>query len=310
MTLDIMVIIKQMVILFSAVAIGFIATKYGALGADAPRHFSDMVILIANPCMSLYSVLGSERVLSNLEVVELTLIAIGVYGSLMLLAIGIPKLLRVQGPDAGLYRFMLVFSNVGFMGYPLLRALYGPGSVFYGSIFNLVFQILAYTYGSHQIAPNHPEAKFSWKMALQPNIIASLLGYIFYLTDFKAPELVVSVIGFIEPIGSALSMLTIGCILATVPIRQVFGTKPLYPLLILKQIILPVVYYLILSQFVTNQLMLAIVVVMVSVPVAALSAVLSTRLGANRQLGASGVFLSTLLSLVSIPFVMWLLLIR
>ena len=42
---------------------------------------------------------------------------------------------------------MLIFSNLGFMGIPIIEELYGRGAIFYVALYTLVYNILFYTYG-------------------------------------------------------------------------------------------------------------------------------------------------------------------
>ena len=47
------------------------------------------------------------------------------------------KLLRLPRQSHGLYMFMAVFENIGFMGIPLINAIYGGEGVLYTAIFNI-----------------------------------------------------------------------------------------------------------------------------------------------------------------------------
>ncbi len=40
---------------------------------------------------------------------------------------------------------MLLFANTGFMGIPIINALYGKEAVFYAAILDMVFDIFLYT---------------------------------------------------------------------------------------------------------------------------------------------------------------------
>ena len=111
--MDLSSIFTQMALLFAVIALGYIATKCHVLDANSNRHFSNLVICITNPCTVLHSVLAGEHVLTNGEVFQLTGYSFAVFGFMILVAPLVAKLLRVK-EDVGLYRFMIVFSNVGF----------------------------------------------------------------------------------------------------------------------------------------------------------------------------------------------------
>lgn len=304
---DISTIFMQILLLFSVIALGYIAAKCHVLNADSNRHLSNLVICITNPCSILYAVLHGKNTLTNQEVLLLTAIAVGAYGLLILLAHFVPRLLHVTGSDAGVYRFMFVFSNVGFFGFPVVKAVFGSGAVFYAAIFNLVFQFLAYTYGVKQISSRPEDARLRLKTFCKPILIASLLAYVFYLTKFKAPSFVVRVLGFVDQVTSPVCMIVIGCALAAVPVRRVFTNWRLYPILAVKQIAIPLLCYWALAPFVENQLILGITVIMMSMPIAAMTSLFCSKYNNNQELAASGVFMSTLFAIAAIPLMMWLL---
>lgn len=291
------------------IAIGYLCAKCGVLPQSARRYLSEMVLTITNPCSVLFAVLDGENALSQLQVLLLTAIAFVSYVLLILLAKLLPRVLRENGRDAGVWRFMLVFSNVGFFGFPVVRAIFvhDSSSVFYAAIFNLVFQFLAYTYGARQISGDPQEGKLRPKLLLKPIILASLLSYAIYFTGWRAPAFVTDTVGFLAKVTSPVCMLIIGITLASVPIRRVFFRWKLYPTLLVKQVGIPVAVYFALSGFVKNETILGISVVMMAMPVAALTALFCAKYERDGELAASGVFVSTLLSIVTIPLLMWIL---
>lgn len=303
--MDLSSIFTQMALLFAVIALGYIATKCHVLDANSNRHFSNLVICITNPCTVLHSVLAGEHVLTNAEVFQLTGFSFGVFGFMVLVAPLVVKLLRIR-EDAGLYRFMIVFSNVGFIGFPVVRAVFGANAVFYAAIYNLVFQLVLYTYGVRQISRNPADRKIGWRMFCKPIIIASLLAYVFYLVDFRAPAYVVNALGLVDQLTSPLSMLVIGCALAQVPVKNVFNNWRTYPFIAIKQLLLPVICFLILRLFVANQLILGMLTIMTLMPIANMAAMFCAKYDGNQPLAASTTFVSTLFSLIGIPILMFI----
>ncbi|MCQ2418599.1 MAG: AEC family transporter [Clostridia bacterium] len=305
---DITTIFLKILQLVIVIAIGYAATKARVITQEGKKHLSELVLTITNPCSVLFAVLSGENTLTKKQVLLLTAIAFVAYGFLILVAHFLPKVLR-EKKDAGVWRFMMVFSNVGFFGFPVVRAVFVKDSsaVFYAAIFNLVFQLLAYTYGARQISGDREEGRLRPKLLLKPIIIASLLAYVIYFTGWKAPKFMTDTVGFMANVTSPLCMLIIGSSLAIVPVGRVFTRWKLYPVLILKQIGIPVAVYFALSGFVTNETILGICVIMMAMPVAALTALFCTKYERDGELAASGVFLSTLLSVATIPLLMWLL---
>ena len=82
-----------------------------------------------------------------------------VYGFTILCGLFVPRLLGTEPEDRGVYRVMLIFSNIGFMGFPLIRAMYGAEALLYASLFTIPFNFLIYTYGSSILQPKGSEKK-------------------------------------------------------------------------------------------------------------------------------------------------------
>lgn len=302
--MDLSSIFSQMLLLFSVIALGYVATKCHVLDANSNRHFSNLVICITNPCTVLYSVLAGEHVLTNGEVFQLTGFSFAVFAFMILVAPLIVKLLRIT-EDAGLYRFMTVFSNVGFIGFPVVKAVFGSNAVFYAAIFNLVFQLVLYTYGVRQISKNPADRKIGWRMFCKPIITASLLAYVFYLADYRAPQYVVNVLGLVDQLTSPLSMLVIGCALAQVPVKKVFSNWRTYPFIAIKQLVLPVICFFVLRLFIKNELILGMLTIMTLMPIANMAAMFCAKYNGNQALAASTTFVSTLFSMIGIPVLMF-----
>ena len=102
-------------------------------------------------------------------------------------------------------------------------------------------------------------------------------------------------------------MLIIGCALAQMKLRRVFDQWRLYVLCAVKLLLFPACVWAILRRVVNNELMVAITVLLISMPVATNSTIISYRCGGDQETASAGIFLSTLLSLGTLPLLMYLL---
>ncbi len=300
-------VIQQMGVLFLIIGLGYAAAKAKLFPANTNRSLAQLVIYITNPCTVLYSVLGKDRGLSNNQVLLLTLIAVVFFAVVIAAGLILPRVLRCPRETRGMYAFMVTFSNMGFLGFPVVSALYGADAVFYASIFNLIFQLVVYTYGVWLVGGAKGGFRLQWKTFLSPIILASIFAYICYLTDLKAPSFVVKTLEMLASVTSPVCMLVIGIALAAVPLGRVFRNWRLYVISFVKLLGLPLLAYAILRPFVTHPLILGITVVIAAMPVATMSTLLASKYGADEELAAGGVFLSTLMSLATIPVLMWVL---
>ena len=117
-------IIIQIAIVFILIAIGYAANKLKVLDEEFNRKLSKLVILIACPCLVLYSVMGESVPQRGLI---LPLLLIGLLSHALLLTAGVllPRLFCRCPTRRGIYSFMIAFSNIGFIGYPIVAAIFG-----------------------------------------------------------------------------------------------------------------------------------------------------------------------------------------
>ena len=304
--MNVAALFQKMIVLFLSMVAGFIAAKCRVMDKDTNKRISALVVGLTNPLQIICSVMTDERLLTNGEVLQLTVIAAGCFAVVIALSFLIPRLLHVSGKEAGLYRFMMIFSNIGFLGYPLAESLFGESAVFYVSIFVMFFQLVCWSYGVNLIGGDG-HFHWEWKILLSPCIIAALGAYLIYFTDLHIPTVIAEACKYVGGLTSPLIMLVIGCSLASLSFRDVFGHWQIYVIALVKLICMPLLGYAILHLFVSNEMVLGISIMTLCMPVATNATIISYQQKGNDSLASSGVFLTTLLSVVTIPLMMTIL---
>ena len=110
-------------------------------------------------------------------------------------------------------------------------------------------------------------------------------------------------------ITTPMAMLLIGSTLANIPLKEVFSELRIYPYTIIKQVIVPIIAYPILNMFISDSLILGITLIMISMPVANSAVLFATEYDGDISLAAKTVFMTTLLSVVTIPLIVALFLV-
>lgn len=304
--MDITAITQQMIILFALLLVGFSANKLGYMNAGFNKAFSGFVINVSTPAMILHSVMGQQRLLTRGEIFLLLGISVASYLLVILLSGLVPKLLRTEKAEGSLWRFMMIFSNVAFMGFPVISSLFGESAVFYASIFGMPFNLLVYSYGVRLVSGGR-EGGFDRKTLLSPCILASVLAMGIYLAEVPIPDILTVTLGYLADITVPGAMLIIGSSLALVPLRTVFRDWQVYVLSALKLIAIPVLMWVVMSLLPVSDMLVKVTVVMWAMPVATNCTMLATQYGGDEQLASRGVLISTLFSIMTIPLLMQLL---
>ncbi|MBQ1280749.1 MAG: AEC family transporter [Oscillospiraceae bacterium] len=262
------------------------------------KTLSKIVNFITNPCTMLYSAVCSEQVLTNGEVFLMLGTVSGVYLVLILLSRFIPPLLRVPKEQTGQYRFMMIFTNCAFVGIPVVSAVFGPQGVFCVAIFTMVFCAVVYTYGACLV---RGDTHFNFRDLLSPMFIAAVLSLIGYLLRIRLTGIPETVLGMLNGVTSPLAMIVTGCALSAVPLGKVFGNWRLYIVAFLKMIVIPVCALFVLRYVLQNPLALGVTVCLIGMPIAMNFTLLSAQYGRDQTLASSSIFLTTLLSVFTIP---------
>ena len=304
--IEVLPVFAQMVVLFLILILGYIGGKTKVLTVKDNKPLSKMVNCITNPCSVLHSALCVERAVANDEVLKLIGITVIMYFGLILIAELTTKVLRVKVDQQGQYKFMMVFSNVGYMGIPVISSIYGSNAVFYIAIFIMVFNIVLFTYGVYLLCGDG-KIKIRISDLLSPMMVCSFLSLIFYLLKARAPIILTDTLDTLGSVTTPCAMLIVGCALSTIPVREVFTNWRLYFVSLFKLILIPITGYFLLRPIVTNVTVLGVIVAILGMPIATNFTMLSAQYDRDQKLAAAAVFVTTLLSVVSIPLLMQLL---
>lgn len=302
-----MLILQQMLALFLIMLAGFFTEQKNILDEDTCKKISWIVVNIANPAMILSSVSGESRIQPG-ELAVTSLIAMLMFLCLMILASFLPGILRVDKSQYGVYRVMTVFSNIGFMGFPILSALYGKESLLYAALFVLIYNVLIYTYGIICLNPKPSEGsrsmvKTSLKKIGNVGVLASLGALVLYFGNFSLPDMVSQVFDMFANLTAPLSMMVIGASLGQMSVKDMARDVKLLVFSVIKLLVIPVSGMWILSRFLENPVLLGVCMVMLATPVGSMTAMLAQQYECDSELASKGVALTTLLSVAAIPLV-------
>ena len=299
--MDISALTHQMVILFSIMFLAFGATKLGLLPPNANKPISALILNLTCPATILLSMVTSTRNLGNGDVLYILIVSVGIHAMFMVLAQAMVMLVKAPGESKGVYRAMIVQANVGFLGFPLIRSLFGTEGLFIASIYNIIFNLVSYTYGTMQLASRPEDKKLSLKMLCTPVLLCSYFGLFLYFTNISLPATVVDILRNLDQITSPASMVVIGCALAGIPFRQVFSNWRVYIGVFVRLIAAPVIVYLILRTFIQSEMILQVLVAVSALPSATNITLLSSQYDGDVKTASSALFLTTVLSILTLP---------
>ncbi len=310
--MSITVVLEQMCIIMILIFTGAFLFRQKMLSEDTSRQLSGLIVNITNPAVLICSAFDDSPKVP-LQTLGLSLCVFVIsYGILILFAYLIPLVLRVPNHARYSYRMLTVFGNVGFIGIPLASAVLGSGSLIFVSINNLIYNVLVYTYGISTLkkasiaqhpdaAPTEPE-NILHKL-VNAGTVSAVLTIIFYLGNFNVPTIISSSLTYAGRTTTFLSMLVLGVSVAQMAPKDIFSHPKLYIFTLIRQILLPVSFTLLLGLFIKEPLILNTTALLLAVPAGNMPLMLSKQLHVNESTISQGIILTTLLSLVTIPVV-------
>lgn len=303
-----MVVVTQMLILFLIMLTGMVCRKIGIFSDDMVKKLSKLVLNIANPAVILASAVSSGNNVTGKNLAVTGILSLTMFASLIIIAHFIPTLIRAQKSDFGVYKCMTIFGNIGFMGLPLVSAIFGPDATLYVAIFQLPFNVLIYTYGVYVLRKDSQDSDSEitaspMKDILNIGVISCLIAIVLFFTKLPVPYFITKTLDYLGSLTAPLSMMIIGDSLTKINIKSLLKNIQLLSYCIIKLLILPIVGTLIAKSAGIDGTLLGVFVVMMATPAGTMNAMLSQQYCGNYKLASEGVALSTLLSIFTIAVV-------
>ncbi|MGI5936443.1 MAG: AEC family transporter, partial [Oscillospiraceae bacterium] len=153
------------------------------------------------------------------------------------------------------------------------------------------------------------KVKINFRQFINAPLVSSIVAVLIFAFRIPIPAPVAGATELLGDMVVPAAMLIIGSSLGNMSVKEVFSDWRLYLLAPVKLIAIPVAIWSILRLFVANPLILGIATVLTSMPVATNTTMLCIEYKGNEALASRGVFITTILSVLTIPLIVYLLLI-
>lgn len=294
-----MILLKQLIELFVIMALGYCMARKKILNEETVKNISWMIVNVANPALILSGLSDFDGSMDIRSIGTALGLAVVIFLFLILIAEPLARLFAVDEDKMGTYKLMLVFSNFGFMGFPLIKTMFGAEGILYASVFCIPFDMLMYTYGVAVIS--RKKQRLPIKNILNMGVIASLLLIIGIVSDIQLPAMIGEMISMLSGITAPLSMMVIGAAIYGMPVAMIMKDGRLIGFCAVRMIVIPVVCSLLLAYFVRSDVLKGIGVVLCSAPVASMCAMFTQQYGGSYELASRSVVATTLISVVTMP---------
>ncbi len=307
--MEFITVVKQVGMLAAIMMMGFLVVKTGYVEARHKDSISKLIVKLILPCLIISSISKENFETSRLgELGMVCLLSVFCIGTLFAIGVATGKLLRVPRATEAAHQMMSCLGNVIFMGYPIIVAVYGNPGFFYAIIYWLLNDLFMWTVGVFLLSKNGSERKESFiKKLINPNTISFGVAILMFFFHIKLPPVVSEAATSVGGLTTALSMIFIGMTLATVDVKKTMKKWWIFVIAPIKLVIMPVAFLYLFKFLGIPEVILGVVVLEAAMPAQTVLTILAHEHGADYEYTAVGLFMTTVASLVTLPFICWLL---
>ncbi|MBR1845665.1 MAG: AEC family transporter [Oscillospiraceae bacterium] len=304
--MDLTVLFDKMFIFLVLMAIGYFCARKGFMTPAFTKTASSLTINVFMSATILNAVLNTDMALSPGELGKALLVVCAMQLISYALAFLTARLPLERQYNAE-FELLMSFGNNLFIALPIVDGLFGPMAVFYVSLSSIPFNLYLYTYGVWRLKSGSGEQGLRLKDILSLPLGATFIGLALVLLHPSVPSAVRGLIGSMAGATMPMSMLVLGASLGKVSPLEAFRRKPLYINSLVRLVLAPLVVWLLLRFVTQDQVLLMTAVITAACPSAVIVSVLAIQYGKSGIYTAEGILHSTVLSMLSIPLLVWLL---
>ena len=293
---DMTLVLEKIIVIFTGILAGFICRRLKVLTDEATGVLSNIVIKIILPFYLFSAILNSGRSVDAKSVALTLLLSSGMFLMSGFAGLLVARVLKVPASDRGVYMFETMCGNVTYIGIPVCAAVLGGNAEFYASVLNIPYNLLCFSLGIFLLA-----GKVPLKRILNPAFLSGCAATILYVLNVRVPQVLLDGCAFVGQATSPCAMLIIGSVLASLPVREIFTEWRAVPYALIRLFGLGALTALLVSPLPVDNVMKGVLILMASMPAATNSTMLCSMYGGNRALSAKLIFITTLLSIVTIP---------
>lgn len=301
--MDLSAIYNQIAILFLLIIVGYLLGKLKKINEEMIRSLTSFILNIALPAMIVAGMIIPRTSAKLKESMLVLIIAFSTYAGSFIIAKIVTSVIKPPKTHKGIFEFSLMFSNVGFMGFPVIATIFGEEAIFYAVIYNVAFVALVYTLGISLVNTSEVKYETNVKTIFNTGVIASIIGFVIFALAIPVPQIIKGVVSLIGNTTTPISMVVIGAMLSTLPVSQMFNNWRIYIIAIIRVFVLPLIVFAVFRYIlpIDNDIIIGVSVIIAGMPVAANAALVVQEYGSEPEVASQCIFISTLISVVSIP---------
>lgn len=306
------IIIRQIALLATFVVIGLIACRAKVITAGTKDFLAKLIFYVTLPSLlftSFSAIEVSPRLLAN----SLQAILLAALIMLFMLAAGsvAARIYGIKGAHASIFRLHSMLGNIIYLGLPVISAQFGQEGLLYGSMFVLVSNIMMWTLGVAIITPgNSFSLKTGLKKIFNINTIAIISGFLLFLFSIRLPKFVLDTVGALGKTNTYLSMIFIAAVIYFADGRKMLGNRNAYLLSFNRLLLVPMmllglfILFNLIFPGVLRKEVVSVMLMQAAMPCMVNVVIMVNIMGEDDGTATANVFISTILSIITLPLIL------
>ncbi|MBR7032629.1 MAG: AEC family transporter [Clostridia bacterium] len=288
--------------LFLLLAAGFIANKTRIIDEITTKKLSAVIVKIGQPFLLISSLISLDFSIENLKMGLFTLVlSFCLHVFMALLAFLFSKGFK-KNSNRSIIEFALIFTNCGFIGFPIISSIYGEKGLFCGAFYLIGFHLFLWTWGVFVLSRGRDDIKLTpKKIFINYGTVPSLIGIVLFLLPFRMPPAIVSFSQYLAGLCTPVSLLITGALIASRSPKQIFGNVSSYIVSILKLAVIPVITACVLRLIGLDPFFIVFGTVMAALPSASVISMFSELYSMDSSYSSQLVGITTLFSVGTLP---------
>lgn len=300
--MTIITVFFQMLALLIMIGAGYFMARKGMMDSHTNTQMSKMIVNVFNPMLILSSAAGSAGLVSLGTIGLVGAIALGMFAIFITVGMVLSPLFDKAQEQRKIFQEMFVFSNLGFIGIPVVSSILGEEYVVYVTEFLLIYTIVFYTYGVALM-----DGKFSFsslKSMLNPGTVSGLAALLIIVCGIQLPDFLKTAITYLGNVTSPMALVAVGFTLAHSDLKKIFCQPRLYVFSAVKLLALPLAMLPLLKLVTEDQSLISVCMVMFGMPIGNMPLILGTQKGIDGSTCSAAIILTTILCVLTIPVLM------
>lgn len=287
--------------------LGFILRKSRVIDERTEKSLTEILLQAVLP----FSIIASSQYEFSPELMMgmlgVAIVATLYYCTTLFIMRMIMRKSKVSTDEARVMRTTVIFANTGFLGLPLMDALFGASGLLLGAIFNILYNVFFYTFGVHTLSGKKFKPR---ELVFNTVSAASILAIILFVIPWRMPSFILETINLVGDMTIPLAMIITGSIISTIDLKKFFTDRKSLMVSFLRLIVLPAVTFVFIYAVKMMIPMMtetaSVIVMMTAMPCGIMNVLIAERENTAPKFAARTVIMSFLFMMITLPVFVFL----